>query len=146
MDYLPGWNSIEATAWLHGFFEKSSVVLGVVLAGAIALAYLYGHRRDYLSDEATRATATAKRSAPVEANAGMVAQPAPGPELQNPPAARRPDFEGKPENPFSETGVRTPVAGTQTANAGNPPLDAQERQRPPEDREIRSSPPAPPRT
>ena len=143
MDYLPGWNSIETTAWLHGFFEKSSLVLGVVLAIAIVLAYLYGHRRDHLSDEAMHATAAARHLALDETNGGMVARPGPGPEIQSTPVTGRPAIG---EKSFSDDEARTPVRTTPFPAAENTPSSAQEKQRPPEFRETRSPrPPAPPK-
>src|SRR5260221_4015715 len=91
MTLLAGWNSIEAAAWVHDLLEKASLFLIAILAITIGVAYLYGHRRDYLSDEATRAAVAARQAAPVERKAGI----APSPEIQNPAAANQPVIKKK---------------------------------------------------
>ena len=75
MNFLPGWNSIETTTWFHDLLEKSSLFLLAVVVVALALAYLYGQRRDFLSEEAARVARTARVAVPVKPTAETVRQP-----------------------------------------------------------------------
>jgi hypothetical protein len=54
MALLPGWNSIETTTVLRNFFELGGIALFLVVVAFEFLAYFYGHRRDWLVDEAAR--------------------------------------------------------------------------------------------
>lgn len=73
MAFLPGWNSLESTARLHDFFEKSGMLMLALLVVAIILAYIYGHRRDYLIDEVLD-TAVADRQAAIAERQAAVAE------------------------------------------------------------------------
>ncbi len=133
MTLLPGWNSIEAAAWVHDLLEKASLFLIAILAITIGVAYLYGHRRDYLSDEATRAAVAARQAAPVERKAGI----APSPEIQNPAAANQPVIE---EKNLPGAGGQTPAAKPQAPVTERQPLVEKDSQRTQDDREKRSAP------
>jgi len=87
MIFLPGWHSIESTTWIHDLFEKSSFILLCVLAVAIGLAYIYGHRRDYLADEAIQDAA--RRAAIAERQAAIAEGQAANSERQTPVAGRQ---------------------------------------------------------
>jgi hypothetical protein len=55
---LPGWNSIETTTFLRNVFELGGIALFFVVVVFELLAYFYGHRRDFLVDEAASIAAT----------------------------------------------------------------------------------------
>jgi len=133
MTLLPGWNSIESAAWVHDLLEKTSLFLIAILAITIGVAYLYGHRRDYLSDEATRAAQAARQAAPVERKAGI----APSPEVQSPAAANQPVIE---EKILPSAGGQTPAATPQAPVTERRPLAEEESPRAQDDREKRSAP------
>src|SRR5258706_8545652 len=133
MTLLPGGNSIEAAAWVHDLLEKASLFLIAILEITIGVAYLYGHRGDYLSDEATRAAVAARQAAPVERKAGI----APSPEIQNPAAANQPVIEKK---NLPGAGGQTPAAKPQAPVTERQPLVEKDSQRTQDDREKRSAP------
>lgn len=54
MIQLPGWNSVDITGRVHNFFELWGIVLFFVVVVFELLAYFYGHRRDWLVDQAAR--------------------------------------------------------------------------------------------
>jgi|SRR5882724_5413245 len=137
MALLPGWNSIEAAAWVHDLLEKTSLFLIAILAITIGVAYLYGHRRDYLSDEATRAAAAARQAAPVEGKTELVPNPAPSPEIQNPAAANQPVIE---EKNLPGAGGQTPAAKPQAPVSERQPLAEEDSRRAQDDREKRGAP------
>jgi hypothetical protein len=137
MTLLPGWNSIEAAAWVHNLLEKTSLFLIAILAITIGVAYLYGHRRDYLSDEATRAAEAARHATPVERKAELVPNPAPSPEIQSPAAANQPVTE---EKTLPGAGGQSPAGKPQAPVTERQPLAEEESQRAQDDREKRSAP------
>jgi hypothetical protein len=137
MTLLPGWNSIEAAAWVHDLLEKASLFLIAILTLTIGVAYLYGHRRDYLSDEATRAAVAARQAAPVERKAGIAPSAAPSPEIQNPAAANQPVIE---EKNLPGAGGQPPAAKPQAPVTERQPLVEKDSQRTQDDREKRSAP------
>ena len=61
MAWLPGWNSVETTTLLRNIFELSGIALFLVVVVFEFLAYFYGHRRDWLVEEAAR-VATIQRT------------------------------------------------------------------------------------
>jgi hypothetical protein len=63
---LPGWNSIETATRLHNFFEFWGIVLFLVVVGFEFLAYFYGHRKDWLVEEAARVAAGEQQHADAE--------------------------------------------------------------------------------
>ncbi|HVY06160.1 MAG TPA: hypothetical protein VHB46_09310 [Burkholderiales bacterium] len=129
MDMLPGWNSIETTARLHELFEKASIVLLVVLAVALALAYFYGHRRDELSNDAMRSAdpikqassadrrppvADAQPASPVQ-QMPQVTNPTPAPEPRAPLA---PKPAPVPQGPAVREKAAVPAQATTAARHG----------------------------
>jgi hypothetical protein len=56
MNYLPGWDSIDSTLRLHSFFELTGIVLFLVVVTFELLSYFYGHRHDWLVEQAQNAT------------------------------------------------------------------------------------------
>src|SRR5882672_7750547 len=131
MIFLPGWHSIESTTWIHDLFEKSSFILLCVLAVAIGLAYIYGHRRDYLADEAIQDAA--RRAAIAERQAAIAEGQAANSERQTPVAGRQAETaEGRAANPEEHKStaeryaavVEMPVAEARR----QPPQDDRDRQ------------------
>ncbi|MEO8004016.1 MAG: hypothetical protein ABI771_03855 [Betaproteobacteria bacterium] len=66
MAFLPGWNSIESAAQFHGIFEKAAIFMLMLFVVALVLSYAYGHRKDYLNDEAMRAAAEDRQATTTE--------------------------------------------------------------------------------
>jgi len=139
MNLLPGWQSIESAAWVHDLFEKSSLFLAAMLAITIGVAYLYGQRRDSLSEEARRAGQSIRQAAPVEGKIEVVPKPASNPQSQphDAPAAARPDIEERPladaPKPLPAVEPRAPTTHKEASGAES--LQA------PDGRELHSVPP-----
>ncbi|MBV8568573.1 MAG: hypothetical protein JO273_24290 [Methylobacteriaceae bacterium] len=63
MMHLPGWNSADSTARFHNFFEFWGIVLFLIVVLFEFLAYFYGHRRDWLVNEAVRQASIQRQQA-----------------------------------------------------------------------------------
>jgi len=126
MNFLPGWHSIESTTWFHDLFEKSSIVMLCLLALAIGLAYIYGHRRDYLSDTAIHEAL--QRAAVAEKQAAIAERQSTTPERRTTVAQEPVEIPEKrpaiPEEQKSTADRQIPVVESQAPAAKTEPLQS----------------------
>jgi hypothetical protein len=60
---IPGWDSIDTTTRIHNFAEFWGIVGFLIVVGLEFVAYFYGHRRDWLVDDAARVAGLERQQA-----------------------------------------------------------------------------------
>src|SRR6185437_16876983 len=73
VNWLPGWDSVARTAFLHSFFEYGGIVFLALLVVFELLAAFYGHRHDVLLDAAAH-DETIRRDLAEDNLRGQIAQ------------------------------------------------------------------------